>query len=116
MTDWVIVPEGGQREPNRVKNAERFMAEVETFIQGLRRWDWKTAVHDAEVHVAAMRLCEDPEFVAGLRAEWSRRMSAEDKPVPAELLSLLSDNAPDLVGGFLDALMHYMERDKGEIT
>lgn len=116
MTNWVIVPGGGQGEPNRLENAERFMAEVETFIRGLRRRDYKTAVYDAEVHIAATKLCEDPEFLACLRAEWSRRVSANGESVPTEVLALLLDNAPELVGGFFDAVMGYMEKDKGELT
>ena len=116
VTNWIIVPGGEQGGPHRLEKAERFMAEVETFIRGLRRWDYKTAVYDAEVHIAATKLCEDPEFLACLRAEWSRTVSANGEPVPGEVLALLTDNAPDLVGGFFDAVMSYMEKDKGELT
>lgn len=114
MTNWVMVP-SGEGGPKRLENAERFMSEVETFIRGLRRWEWKTAVYDADVHIAVVKLCDDPEFVGRLRAEWSRTIAANPTHVPDQLLDVLTDNAPDLVAGFFDALMGYMERDKGEI-
>jgi hypothetical protein len=116
MTNWTKVPGGGQGGPTRIENAERFMAEVDTFVRGVRRWDWKTAVYDAEVQMAAMKLCEDSEFLACLRAEWSRRVAANGEPVPAELLALLAGNAPDLIAGSFDAVISYVEKDKGELT
>jgi hypothetical protein len=112
VTDFVIVSGEDDGRPKRLVDVEQFLSEVETFIRGLRRWDWKEVVYDSEVYMAALKLSEDPEFVGLLRAELSRQLA----PVPAERVELVADAAPEVIAGFFDALIAYMEKEKGKLT
>lgn len=97
---------------DRSTKAEYCVEQFERFIQGVRRCDWQTAIADAEIHAAALHLCEDPDFERLLRAQWSGIAALRATSNAAATQDLLVEITPDLIQAFFYALIDYMERER----
>jgi hypothetical protein len=99
---------------NRKQAAEFCIDQFEKFFQALRKWDCD-AVTYAEIHSAALFLCEDDDFEKILRQRWSNAKPTQTLPPSASPLDFAIEVAPDLVAGFFEALIHYMESYRGDL-
>lgn len=89
------------------KLAEFCLDHFERFFSGIRRKD-NDAIDYAEVHAAALFLCEDASFEQMLRERWSKLQSYHDKPPDTGSLDFLIDVAPDLLDGFFSATRDFI--------
>lgn len=96
---------------DKQKTAEYFLTQLHNFANGVRLWKWEAAVHNPEIHAAVLFLCEDAAFVEALRHRWSEIRAVRDN----SNIDALIDSAPSLVDGFFEALLEYLERDKGKL-
>ncbi len=100
---------------DRKQTAEFCLSEFETFLRGLRDWNWDKAIH-AEIHAAALFLCEDKNFEQLLRKEWEQAKTYRTLPPDASHLDYAVEAAPDFIQGFFYALITYMEAYKGRLS
>jgi hypothetical protein len=90
------------------------ITQFERFLRGIRDWSCDEVSY-AEIHAASLFLCEDDEFEKILRRRWSSARPTQTLPADATPLDFAVDVAPDLVSGFFEALIEYMETEKGKI-
>ena len=98
---------------DKQKTAEFCVKQFQQFLDGMRSWDADTLDY-AEIHSAALFLCEDGEFEQLLRKEWSSLRTYQSSPQEAVKIDYLADVAPDLIQGFFYALREYAELYRGE--
>jgi hypothetical protein len=99
---------------DRKKTAEFCLDQFERFLKGIRHWDCD-AVSYAEIHAAALFLCEDVEFEQILKNHWSRARPYRTLGSDASPIDFAVNVAPDFVSGFFESLIDYMEQFNGKI-